>query len=62
MIRQYVTVVLDGTEFSAEIKDGEVVGWQPLTLKELNSDIDSCISYLGDIKEAIRQTNVNPIP
>ena len=47
-----LTVYLAG-DSHAEVKDGEVVGWKPLTIKTLNENIDTCIDYLKEIKEAI---------
>jgi len=43
-------------EFHATIKDGEVIDWQPLTIKEVNGNIDGCINYLNSIKEAINNS------
>lgn len=56
MKRSSVKEKIGEKEFSADIKDGEVVGWQPLTLDELNTNIPMCIAYLDLIRQAIERT------
>lgn len=57
MKRQNVSMRKIGdTELSASVTDGEVIGWQPLTLHELNTDIAACVRYLLEIKGAIQDT------
>jgi len=55
-MRQIAYVVIKEKRLSAEIDNGEVVGWKPITLDELNADIDQCIDYLEDIRSAIEKS------
>lgn len=56
MKRQNVRVMFHNRVFPAEIIDGEVIGWQPITIHELNDGIDQCIIYLENIKGAMAET------
>lgn len=47
---------INGEELGADIEDGEVIGWKPITMEMLNSDIETCITYLNDIRVAIKQS------
>jgi len=55
MNRQVVEIDINGEPHSAEVKDGEVVGWRPLTLQDLE-DMLGCMAFLMQIEYAIRQT------
>jgi len=56
MKRQSAYIIINGKHLSADIKDGEVMGWQPITIPELNKDVTKCISYLENIREAMAET------
>lgn len=55
MSRQIVKLEINGEEHTADVKDGEVVGWRPLTLRDFE-DMLGCMAFLMHIEYAMRQT------
>lgn len=55
MKRQIVQMEINGEPHSAEVKEGEVTGWQPLTLRDFE-DMLGCMAFLMQIEYAIRET------
>ena len=56
MPRMNVSLPTRNEHLHAEVIDGEVVGFQPISINHLNSDIDTCIKYLETIKEAMERS------
>lgn len=55
MKKQTVNVEINGKFHSAEVKDGEVISWQSLTLGDFD-DMLGCMTFLVQIEYAMRQT------
>lgn len=55
MRRKSIQVEINGQPHSAEVRDGEVIGWKSLTLSDLE-DILGCMAFLMQIEYAVRQT------
>lgn len=55
-MKDIVKVEIGGEELTAEIENGEVVGFRPVNIVHLNKDILSCVTYITLIGNAMTKT------
>jgi len=55
-MRELVRIDIGKENLHGVVEDGEVTGFQPLSLRHLNQDILGCVAYITLIGNAITKT------
>lgn len=55
-MKEIVKVEIGGQELTAEVEDGEVTGFRPISIAHLNKDVLACVTYITLIGNAMTKT------
>lgn len=55
-MKEIVRTKIGNEELTAEIEDGEVVGFRPISIVHLNRDALACVTYIMLIGNAMTKT------